>query len=588
MKILDIIKREITKYVTESVISSSGEYYSEFRLKKRINNYRSKRYTTGKINSNGEYEYWFDEIAPRVNNEIKNLRLDSKYFMVWSKNAVQDFSAVYVMNSRLAEFMETTGRAEELKESTEDFSALGNILLRKTSDGYEKCDYMNTFTTNTLARTVNDTAIIERFYLTQSELRKRGYQNVDNVIKDCGNRNYVASLEGNQDANEQASPFYELYRYTGEVSEKTLFEAQGKTGGADDKYVLAMIIVAGLNDNAGDKDDDEYVLYAEGLSGRMADWFKEAHRGPFMGRWWREGLYELLFDQQTAYNEVTNELMRAIPWNTSAFFRSNDVQTFQNVRHALKRGTIIKSQDLQQVGISVRIGEVLNMRNAILSSMDAIANSYEVVRGVTPASGTPLGTTQMMNENSNKMFDFLRTKLAVPYRYVYKEFVIPALVKNLKGEDIIKLTGSEQFLSDFRHIIAVNWFNRNLVKIGPHSKEMRELMIAEKEKELATLDPVLKNTKEVWKEITPRLNITIVGEAYNTSEVETILQLLPAEQDPTRRAYMIDFVLKSKGIDVPPATPAEPQGQPALSGINSEAVQEQQNNKAPLDVPVEI
>jgi len=551
--ILGTVKDELHKYLFESVETSGGELYSEWKLKKRIYNYKVRRYPTGKVNEAGEIEYWFDAIMPRVNNEIKNLRLDSRYFMIWSKNAVKDFPAVYIANASLHEFMEETGRAEELSESTEDFSADGNLLLEKTGKSYEKCDMMNTFVTNTLARTVNETAVIKRFYLTQSELRKRDglYKNVDKVIDKCAGTTYSPTPNIVSGTSTKSSPLYELYCRTGEVSEKALFKAQGKEGGDDKKFVLARIIVAGISN--GGKDKDEYVLFAEQLSGQMSDYFKEAHRGPYKGKWWREGLYELLFDQQTAYNELTNEIMRAIPWSTSAILASADLQTFQNVRHGLVRGTVLKSTDIRQVQIDAKTTEAMNMRNSILAEMDTISNSYEVIQGVTPSSGVPLGTTQMINANANKLYDFLRKKLAVPYRYVYREFVLPDLVRDLKGKDIIRITGSEQMVEDFRMLAAEVWFNRNLALIGPHTPEMREALIKEKAIELQKKDPVIKNSREIWKEVLPRMFVTIVGESFNTSEIETIMQALPLEVDPARRAYFLDYIYKSKGIKTPPA-----------------------------------
>ena len=575
MEITSTIKNELSKYFTESVETPTGELYSEWKLKQRINVFKTRLYPTGKVNEAGEIEYWFDAIMPRVGNEVKNLRIDSRYFMYWSQNPVKDFAATYIANAKLAEHMEDTGRAEELTESTEDFSADGNILLRKTDTTYEKCDMLNTFLTNTTAKTVNQTAILERFPLTQSELRQRDglYKNVDKVIEKCGNKTYSPNPDKNNAGTGKSTPTYELFRRTGEVSEKALFEAKGKEGGDPKKFVLARIIVAGLTNGAGS--ENEFVLYAEELDGEMSDYFKEAHRGPYKGKWWREGLYELLFDQQTAYNELTNEIMRAIPWNTSAILASSDMQTFQNVRHSLVRGTLLKSNDLRQVRIDANINDAVTMRNNVLQEMDSIANSYEVTRGITPASGTPLGTTQMMNENSNKLFDFLRKKLAVPYRYVYREFVLPELVTELKGKDIIRLTGSEQMLEDFRRLAAETWFNSNLALIGPHTKETREALIEEKQLELAKLDPVLKNTKDIWKEVISRMFVSVVGEAYNTAEIDTIMQTIEMEQDPARRAYFLDYVYKSKGIKTPPAVTQaseQPQMQPDQTQVEEEPV----------------
>lgn len=584
MDILNQIKTEVNNYLFQSVETSSGELYSEWKLKKRIALYKSRHYPTGKVNKAGEIEYWFDQIAPRVNNEVKNLRLDSKYFMFWSKNVVGDFSAVFIMNTKLVEFMETTGRAEELAESNEDFSSDGNVLFRKTDRDYEKCDMMNTFLSNPLAKTVNETAVIERFYLTQSELRQKDglFKNVDDVIDKCGGTELNPNPQVVSSSSTKTYPLYELWRRTGEMSEEALFKAQGKEGGDKNKFVLARIIVAGLT-KEGDK--DEYVLFAEEMSGKMSDHFKEAHRGPFKGKWWREGMYELLFDQQTAYNELTNEIMRAIPWNTSAIFRSSDLNTYQSIRHAIVRGSMLKSTDLQQVQVQARTVEASNMRNSILSDMDNIANSYEVVRGVTPASGTPLGTSQMANENATKLYDFLRKKLAIPYRYIYREFVMPDFVKHLKGEDIIRITGSEQVLDGFRRLAARMWFNSNLALIGPHTPDMREALIEEKVIEMQSKDPVIKNSKEIWKEITPRLYVTIVGENYNTTEQEVAMQMIPMETDPIRRAYLMDYIYASRGIPVPPPVSQLPQDQVKMGGGSTKQTPSGRQEEVEEEVP---
>jgi hypothetical protein len=99
---------------------------------------------------------------------------------------------------------------------------------------------------------------------------------VDEVIKTCGNFFFNAT-EGSGDIA-SSSKFYEIYERNGEISEKDLFEAQGKQGGNEDKYVLAKVIVAGLKKGDNSKN---MVLFAEEISKKP---YKEAHRGRFEGR----------------------------------------------------------------------------------------------------------------------------------------------------------------------------------------------------------------------------------------------------------------------------------------------------------------
>ncbi len=575
------ISNEIEQYLFEDVEIGDDIRHSEYKLKKRINYFKNRWYVTGKVTESGEYEYWFDRIQFAVNHEVKNLRLDSKYFLVFSKNPIKDFPAVYIANVSLHEWMEETGRAEELSESVEDFSADGNILLKKTADGYKRCDMLNTFLTNTTARTVDDTAIIERFYMTQSDLRKKGVYDKDKVemvIKECGNKFFHKTEKGI--GENKSTPLYELYRRTGEVSEKDLREAQGKSGGKKDKYVLAMLVIAGLRKG---KQGQEYVLFAEELDGKMSDYFKEAHRGPYKGRWWREGLVELLMDHQVRLNDITNQIARGLEWASKVIFSHTDIQTLQNVRTALDNGSLIKSADLRQVDVrSHGLDQLIADRNHTIEEMMAIANSFEVVTGEGLPSGTPFRLGALQNQSATKLFEFLRKKLAVPYRKAYKEFWLKEFVKDIKGKDIIRLTGDQQFIARFRRIAAESWFNKNLVLIGPHTPEMREQIINLKVAELEDKEPMLENSKEIWKEVLPRLFVTVIGEAYNTEERETVINLLQFETDPVRRAFLTDYIYSVSGIPIPPPVQQEvPQ-----VGAGGQQQQNEGFNVSPEEEPV--
>jgi hypothetical protein len=72
------IKSEIESYFAGGVPLPTGDIYSEWKLKRRIYTYKDRYYPTGKVNKNGEIEYWFDGIQPTENDVIKNLRLDHK------------------------------------------------------------------------------------------------------------------------------------------------------------------------------------------------------------------------------------------------------------------------------------------------------------------------------------------------------------------------------------------------------------------------------------------------------------------------------------------------------------------------------
>lgn len=552
MKIVKTIQQEVGDYLGGSQQIAEGVSFSEYKLKKRIAIYKNREYPLGKFTKQGEYKYWPDIIAPLVESNVKNLRFTTKNILPFSRNPVGDFSAVFTINAGLDEWMWKTGRAEELFDSIEMFSADGNILFKKVKRGYSVLQPDATFIINQAAKTVDDTPIIERAVLMQSQLRAMAgvWKNVEDVIRDCGDKFYQKHLRGA--AKSTTNPQYEIYERNGEVSEAELFEAQGKTGGDPDKFILARIIVAGISKN---REDAGHVLFAEKLNGKMSDYFVEAHRGIYKGRWWREGLYELLLDHQYRACEIVIQLARGLDWASKVVFKDDNPKVIHNIRTDLANGAVIRSTNLAQVDVRMQgLDQLIADWNRNLEDARRLANSYEVVQGETLPSNTPFALGQLMDVNASKLFVYLRQKLGVAYARVFKEFVLPELVKEFKAEDIIRVTGDTRILDRFRQLAVEQWYVRNLAAIGPHTPEMAAALKESKLREFAKSEPLIKNAKEIWEGVLPRLEVTITGENYDTAEnLMTIASVLQFEQDPIRRAFLLDTIYAAKGINVPPA-----------------------------------
>jgi hypothetical protein len=553
MRIIDTINHEVTQYMLGTRQVKDGVPFSQYRLIRRIGIFQNRHLPKGKVTKQGHYRYWFDIIHPRINNEIKNLRFGSKNVLPFSVDPIGDFAAVFTIHAALDEYMWETGREEELVESIEQFSGEGNWLAKKIKGDYETCDFDNTFIINETARTVDETPIIHRAQLTQSQLRAKAnvWNHVDDVIENCGNKFFKRTL---LDASTMTTnPLYEIFERNGEISEKTLFEAQGKEGtGDENKYVLARTIVAGVGNN---EKGQQYVLFAEPLTGKMSDWYVEAHRGPYKGRWWREGLYELLMDHQYRANEIGNQIARGLDWASRVIFKDDSPTIIQNIRTDMEDGDIIKSANLAQVSVRMQgLDQLIADYNRIVAEADAIANSSEVIQGQSMPAGTSFALGQLVDTNAGKLFVLLRGKIGHAYSKVFRDFVLPDLVKKLKMQDIIRVTGQSDFIDRFREIAVNSWYVDNLVNIGPHTPEMADALKQAKLKELQQTEPLIKNEKEIWDGVLQRIQVTITGENYDVSEnLQTIAAVLQFETDPVRRAFLLDTIYAAKGIPVPPA-----------------------------------
>ena len=561
MKILQKTEGEIHRYYFGETEISDGVFKSEYKTKKRIQLFKNRQYPKGKLDAQNKYKYWADIITPRVNAEVKNLRLDTKNFLFFSESPSKDSVLIQIANLRIKEYMRDSNRAEELNENVETFTGDGNVLFKKTKEGYTTLDPLNTIITNECAKTVDETDIIERYEMTQSELRaKEGvWNNIDDVINGCKGRSFKRTTRSTPKDLDKS--FYEIFERNGEVTEQELFEAQGKDGGDDRKYVKARIVMAGLS--TGTK-KNKHILFAESLGNKnLSDIYISAHRGPYKGAFWREGLYELLFDLQVRANEISNQLSRGLEWASKVIFKYSDNTLVQNILTDLQNGDAIKSTDLSQIDVRLRnLDQLIADWNRINEQADKIANSFEVVQGESLPSGTPFRLGMLMDTNANKLFVFLRQKLDIAYSKIYDQWLKKELFKALTSKDIIRLTGDNDMLTAFKERLVENWYIQNLINIGPHTPEIAQMLKETKLQEIEEKDIMIKNeSKEVWAEAMPRIHIVITGENTDIGEkMETLANLLQFETDPSRRAYLLDQIYSIKGIKAPPAQP-QPQQQ---------------------------
>ena len=559
MAITKIIKNEIDQYINGFVQISEGYQFSQYKLIKRIVLYQNNIYPTGKIDSQGKYKYFFDIISPRIDSEVKNIDFDTKDISFYS-DSTEDSRPIFISNLMLQDWLKENNQSIKLNNAIEQSSGWGNIVWKKIKGGYEMADLKNYYVINQTAETLEDSPVIERHILTQSDLRAKKdiWKNVDDAIKNCGSKNI--SVVKNGISKEQSVKYYEVYERNGEISEKELKEAQGKEGGSEDKYVLAKIIVAGLSGS----DKEGSVLFAEEISEMP---YKEYHRGRYNGRWWRAGLYETLFDIQTRANEIGNQIARGLEWSAKTVFRSSDKLIAQNIMTDMKNGDIIKSIDLQQVSTRMEgFDQLIADWNRLMEMADRLCNSYEVVTGESLPAGTPFRLGAMMNQNANKLFDFIREKLSIAIRSIYEDWVLPDIMRDLKKKNIIRITGSSEIIQTYNQMLVDGWYLKNLIYLPPHTPEDALMIKAQKLQELqGRKDQFLKIEKNFWDEFKPRIKVVISGENVNMlAELETLSTFIALEQDPVRRSALIELAMSKKNIDIKglPKSPPMPIQQP--------------------------
>ena len=560
------IELEVRDYINKDVDLGDNIKYSQYRLTRRIVQFESKTYPTGNFDIQGNYKYWFDVILPAINSEIKNIDFDTKNITAYSPRKI-DATADIIINLRLVEWLRLNGQAEELNSAIEQGTGWGNIVWKRIKNTYERMDLKNFYVINQTAESLKDSPAIERHQFSQTKLHKMQatgkFQNLDKILAECGENTYKSDQSVTDD-QETTTPYYLFFERNGEVSLAFLKRWRGEEATEDDEnnYVYAKVIGAGTESkNGGVK--IKYVAFAQ----EAKNPYKEYHRSLYRGKWFREGMYELLFDHQVRANEVGNQIAQGLGWSSKTIFKSNDQQIDQNIMEDMLNGDIIKSKDLEQVQTRMQGADQLFAEwNRIKAEIRELSNSTEVVRGES-SPGQPFKQGQLLNANSNKLFDFIREKLSIPLREVFEEWIIPELIKELKVKDVLRLTGDSDVYNRLIEAVVENWYIDNLVDIGPHGPEVAQVLKGEKIAELKRDDAIfIKEFNKLFKDYRPNAAVIITGENIDLpakkASLATFIQL---ESDPVRRTHLIERVMKLDGIDIgdlPKSTPDQLAGSP--------------------------
>ena len=544
------IIQEIESYRNEEIELSDGISFSAYKVIRRVNLFKNQVYPTGKFDSQENYKFWFETILPRVNSEVKNIDLDTKDISLYT-DLKNDTVKIMLSNARMREWLHESGQAEKLNDAVEKGSAEGSVVWKKTKDGYEVKELNTIMVLNQTAYSIQDSDVIESECLTASDLRKKNevWENVEELIK-------LGSKKKRQD-------FY-VYERNGEVSEKEYNEAKGKRGGKEDKYYQAKVIVGGT-----EKDKPTTVLFCDYLTekGKKAI-YKEYHRSAYTGTWLRRGLYQLLMDYQIRANEIGNQIARGLEWASKTVFTGADKLMMQNILTDLQNGDYVKATDLRQVEVRMQgLDQLIADWNRCMVEMDKLANSYEVVQGVTPASGTPLGTSELLNQNAGKLFDFIREKLGIALQEVIEEWILPDLLKDLKKKDVLRLTEDSGYLQAYYQAVIDGWYIDNLLNLPPHGEDIAQALKEQKLQEVSKNKEAMVDLEEdMWEDFAPKVRVKITGENVNLgAEMASLASFIALEADPVRRTALIEMAMKKSNIDVS-QLPKSPPMQPAMAG----------------------
>lgn len=556
------IRKEISDFIYAYIFPVPGYSFNQYRTIKRCHLYHNNKFEDATTYL-GRDKIFFNIVNPACEVATKMLNVDTKNIRLWPLNPKSYFST-YLLEKELKEWLKISELGKVLNQIAEEAPIYGSVVLEKTKDGAKLVDIRRLVNDQSVENILESRFIDTIHYMTPTELRETGWDNVEQAIERFGNADSSPSymdFYGNYNL-QPSTPYIKVVKRYGEVPEKWI-------GGSGDKLVKSLFIVAGAD--VQEYNNEGKAVGEKGVILFKSKWrkdypFKDFHYTKVKGRWLGVGVIEMLFDVQMRMNELKNQKRVSMEISSMHLFQSQDKTIVRNVLTDLEPGDLLISPN----GINPIANEERNLaafqqeEDSYKQQVDKLSFAYEAIRGETPPSSTPLGVVQIASAQSSSVFAFKRENLCLFLREFFNELVMPQLLSDLNEEHIMRFTGSaaellkldtaasEVYAND---VIKSRFLNGHTI-FAPEVEEAKKKAMAEYRK--GGQNRFVKIKKALYKDAEYEFDYIIDNEqadpqtmATNLSKIIGDLSANPAIlQDPRLKLLYFKFAEK---IGVNPA-----------------------------------
>jgi len=444
------IRQESTEFYNNYISIVPGYAFNQIQTLKRINLYLNSEYKDGRKYL-GRDKLFYNIIHSPCEVAMRMLNIDTKNIRLLPMSPKSAFST-YLLEKELKQWLKKNKLGKVLNQLAEEAPRYGSVVLQKTKDGAEVVDLRRLVLDPTVETIDKSRFVTTIHYLTPTELRDTGWDNVEEAIERFGQ---AGAQEPFQDENGNSmvmtsTPYIKVHKRYGEVPRWWLDNSKPGTKRGDE-VVKALFIVAGtetqsVNAEGQSTGDLGVVLF-------KSRWykpypFKDFHYTKIKGRWLGLGVVEMLFDVQVRINELKNQRRVSMEISAMHLFQTPDKQIVRNVLTDLESGDLLLSAN----GITPVVNEERNLpafdseELSYLGQADRLSFAYEAIRGQEPNSNTTLGQTQIQTANATSVYAFKKENLSLFLQDFFNDLVMPNLMKDLTPEHIMRFTGSVQEL----------------------------------------------------------------------------------------------------------------------------------------------
>lgn len=365
--------------------------------------------------------------------------MDIKDITVVSDNPKHWVKAMF-LNKETFNWMDKSNFSLTLNRMGYTRPKYGGYLVKKTmkedKDGADQLhiDVVEWKNVSTSQTDILGNPIIEQHFMSPIDIMKKSssWGNTKEVLQ------AYRKLKGK-------SQTIDVFEVTGEFPKATYADAEDQEAAENDAYEYSMqkyfIAVIG---------EEKFKMFCEEYpDGEMLDFYDYLPWEEMSGRGLGKGVIEDSEEAQVWTNDAVIGEKRAMDLAGRVGIKTNSKKLGNNILdhdfgkiYELATGEDINSFNLAPSAL----GQFQNQIEKWKSQADLVTSSFDAATGEQPPSGTPLGTTQLLNQVATKPFDYRREEWGIHLTAMFKRWVLPFVIKKLYAGHTLRADYSDDEL----------------------------------------------------------------------------------------------------------------------------------------------
>ena len=430
---LDIVRKQEEDYNSSDTQISEHVRFSPKETIDRIEAYLNSKHISGDKDSLGRDKPFFNIVTAASNVWYRATDIDRANIRIKSTKSSSHTTAL-LANAKSKEWMRKENFGVWLNDWGLTLSRYGSAVSKFVEqDGKLVATVVPWNRLIVDAIDIINNPIIEKHYYTPAQLRKN--EMFDSVQVESLIEHAKKSRETiGGDKSDNKDDYIEVYELHGELPKSLL------TGKETDEDIFVQQVHICAFDTTEDGDYLDFTLY----KGKEKNPYHVAHLIKQDGRSISIGAVEHLFEAQWMVNHNEKAIKDHLELASKMVFQTSDPSYQGKNTGDLDNGTILYhevNQPLTQLANTSHDISSLQSTKADWQNLGAeVTSTPDAIRGVTPPSGTALGTVQITAQQGLSLFELMVENKGLALEEIWREFVIPNIKKQLDTKEEIVAT----------------------------------------------------------------------------------------------------------------------------------------------------